>query len=92
MLPGEVRMEEPEQTYMGDPPRTQQMDKEEQNDEADLSSHWSCCDTCGFCYSERQSESHVEETNTGNPNSLAQGEEDDVWMLHDMFENLLHET
>ena len=32
------------------------------------------------------------ETNTGSPNTLAQAEEDDVWMLHDMFENLLHET
>jgi hypothetical protein len=34
----------------------------------------------------------MEETNTGTPNRLAQAEEDDVWMLHDMFENLLIET
>ena len=41
---------------------------------------------------ERESESNVEETNTESPNRIAQAEEDDVWMLYDMFENLLLET
>ena len=39
-----------------------------------------------------ESESLVEETNTGSPNRMARAEEDDVWMLHDMFECLLLET
>ena len=68
------------------------MDKEGQTSEADLSSEGSCCSSCGFYYGERQIESHVEETNPGSPNTLAQAEEDDVWMLYDMFENLLLET
>ena len=67
MLPGEVRMEEPEQTYIKEPPRTQQVDKEGQNCEADLSSKKSCCSSCGFYYGERKSESHVEEASTGTP-------------------------
>ena len=71
MIPGEIRLEEPEQIHEEDPPLTHQVDKEGQTSEADLSSHWSCCDTCGFCYSERQSESHVDETNTGSPNMVA---------------------
>ena len=37
MLPGEVRMEEPEQAYVEEPPRTQQVDKEGQTSEMDLS-------------------------------------------------------
>ena len=34
----------------------------------------------------------MEETSIGSPNRVAQAEEDDVWMLYDMFENLLLET
>ena len=60
MLPREVRMEEPEQFCMEDPPRIQQMDKEGQTGEEDLSSEKSCCSSCGFYYGERKSESHVE--------------------------------
>ena len=40
----------------------------------------------------RVSESQLEDTNTGSPNRMAQAEENDVWMLYDMFENLLLET
>ena len=83
-------MEEPEQFCMEDPPRTQQMDKEGQTGEEDLSSHWSCCDTCGFCYSERQSESHVEYENTGTPYTPPQEEKDEVMLMQDMLERLLH--
>ena len=66
MLPGEVRMEEPEQNYVEEPPRTQQVDKDGQKSEADLSSEKSCCSSCGFYYCERQSESYAEKT-TGTP-------------------------
>ena len=66
MLPGEVRMEEPEQTYVEKPPRTQQVDKEGKTSEADLSSEKSCCSSCGFYYGERQSESNAEKA-TGTP-------------------------
>ena len=48
MLPGEVRMEEPEQTYIKEPPRTQQVDKEGQTSEMDLSSEGSYCSSCGI--------------------------------------------
>ena len=58
--------------------------------EEDLSSHWSCCDTCGFCYSERQSESHVEYENTGAPYTPPQEEKDEVMLMQDMVERLLH--
>ena len=74
MLPGEVRMEEPEQTYVGEPPRTQQVDKEGQTSEADLSSEKSFCSSCGYYYGERQSEE----------------EKDEVLVLQDMLERLLH--
>ena len=40
----------------------------------------------------RVSESQLEDTNTDSPNRMAQAEENDVWMLYDMFENLLLET
>jgi hypothetical protein len=40
----------------------------------------------------RVSESQLKDTNTGSPNRMAQAEENDVWMLYDMFENLLLET
>ena len=66
MLPGEVRMEEPEQTYVEGPPRTQQVDKEGQTSVMDLSSERSCCSSCGFYYGERQSKSYMEEA-TGTP-------------------------
>ena len=66
MLPGEVRMEEPEQTYVEEPPRTQQVDKEGQTSEADLSSEKSFCSSCGYYYGERQSESYAEKA-TGIP-------------------------
>ena len=67
MLPGEVRMEEPEQTYIKEPPRTQQVDNEGQTSEMNLSSEGSYCSSCGYYYGERQSESHVEEASTGTP-------------------------
>ena len=75
---------------MEDPPRTQQTDKEGQTGEEDLYSEKSCCSSCGFYYGERQSESHVEEENTGTPQKPPQKEEDDVSMLQDMLERLLH--
>ena len=34
----------------------------------------------------------MEDTKTRSPNRMAQAEENDVWMLYDMFENLLLET
>ena len=59
MLPGEVRMEEPEQTYIKEPPRTQQVDKEGQTSEMDLSSegsyYSSYCSSCGIYKGERRS-------------------------------------
>ena len=45
-------MEEPEQTYIKEPPRTQQVDKEGQTSEADLFSegsyYSSYCSSCGI--------------------------------------------
>ena len=64
MLPGEVRMEEPEQTYIKEPPSTQQVDKEGQTSEMDLSSegsyYSSYCSSCGIYKGERRSESYAE--------------------------------
>jgi hypothetical protein len=68
------------------------VDEEGQISEMDQSSEGSYCSSCGVYRGMRSSESNVEETNTGTPNRLAQAEEDDVWMLHDIFENLLIET
>ena len=50
MLPGEVHMEDSAQTHEEEPPLTQQVDKEGQTSEADLSSEKSCCSSCGFYY------------------------------------------
>ena len=91
MLPGEVRMEEPEQTYVEEPPRTQQVDKEGQNSEADLSSEKSCCSSCGFYYGERQSESHVEKASTGTPYTPPHEEKYDILVLQGMFERIIHD-
>ena len=90
MLPREVRMEEPEQFCMEDPPRTQQMDKEGQTGEEDLYSEKSCCSSCGFYYGERHSESHVEEFNTEEPFTPPNEEKDDVLVLQGMFERIIH--
>ena len=56
----------------------------------ELSSEWSCCESCGFYYGDRQSESHVEEASTGTPHKPPQKELDGVTMLQDMLERLLH--
>ena len=77
---------------MEKPPRTQQVDEEGQISEMDQSSEGSYCSSCGVYRGMRESESHLEDTNTGSPNRMAQAEENDVWMLYDMFENLLLET
>ena len=68
------------------------MDEEGQFSEMDQSSEGSYCSSCGVYRGMRESESHVEDTNIGSPNRMARAEEDDVWMLHDMFECLLLET
>ena len=83
-------MEETEQLCMEDPPRTQQMDKEGQTGEEDLYSEKSCCSSCGFYYGERQSESHVEESNSGEPFTPPNEEKDDVLVLQGMFERIIH--
>ena len=81
-------MEEPEQTYVEEPLLTQQVDKEGQNSEADLSSEKSCCSSCGYYYGERKSESYVEEA-TGTPCTSPQEEKDDVLVLQGMFERII---
>ena len=74
---------------MGEPPRTQQVDKEGQNSEADLFSEKSCYSSCGFYYGERQSESHVEEASTGTPYTTPHEEKDDVLVLQGIFERII---
>ena len=88
MLPGEVRIEEPEQTYGEEPPRTQQVDKEGQTSEADLSSEGSCCSSCGFYYGDK-SESYMEEA-TGTSYTPPKEEKDEVMVMQNMLERLLH--
>jgi len=88
MLPGEVRMEEPEQTYGEEPPRAQQVDKEGQTSEADLSSEGSRCSSCGFYYGDK-SESYMEEA-TGTPYTPPHDEKDEVMVMQDMLERLLY--
>ena len=68
------------------------MDEEGQSSEMDQSSEGSHCSSCGVYRGMRVGESNVEEKNTGCQNRMARAEEDDVWMLHDMFECLLLET
>jgi hypothetical protein len=81
-------MEEPAQTHEEEPPRTQQVDKEGQTSEANLSSERSCCSFCGFYYGERQSESYMEEA-TETPYTPPHEEKDDVLVLQGMFERII---
>ena len=90
MLPGEVRMEEPEQTNVEEPPRTQQVDKEGQTSEMDLSSERSYCSSCGFYYGERESESYMEEA-TGTPYTPPQEERDVAVVLQGIFGRVLRD-
>ena len=82
-------MEEPEQTYVEEPPRTQQVDKEGRTSEADLSSEKSFCSSCGLYYGERQSESYADKA-TGTPYTPPQEEKDEVLVMQDMLEHLLN--
>ena len=83
-------MEEPEQTNVEEPPRTQQVDKEGQTSEMDLSSERSCCSSCGFYYGERRSESYMEEA-TGKPYTPPQEEKDVAVVLQGMFGRILRD-
>ena len=83
-------MEEPEQTNVEEPPRTQQVDKEGQTSEMDLSSERSYCSSCGFYYGERESESYMEEA-TGTPYTPPQEDKDVAVVLQGMFERVLRD-
>ena len=67
MLPCDVRMEGPAQTHEDEPPLKQQVDKEGQTSEAELTSEESFCESCMMGeYSETQSEIHMEEVHAGS--------------------------